>query len=78
MKKFFSVLALGLALTACNNSSSTDEKVDSLNARKDTLINNIDSTVDAKVDSLKENGTELKEKFDSTIDAKKDSVKGKQ
>ena len=78
MKKFFGVLTMGLILTACNNNSTTDQKVDSLNARKDTLVNNVDSTVDAKVDSLKEKGSELKEKFDSSIDAKKDSIKGKQ
>ena len=78
MKKILSILALGVALAACNNSSTTDEKVDSLDARKDTLIENVDSTVDAKVDSLKEKGSELKEKFDSSIEAKKDSVKGKQ
>lgn len=71
-------LAVGF-MTACNNSSgnAVDNKLDSLNDRKDTLTHNVDSSFDAKIDSLKEKKEELKDKFDSSIEAKKDSLKGK-
>ena len=76
MKKMIvSLLILG-SLAACNNESGTSgDKVDSLNERKDTLLEKVDSTTEARVDSLKKNAEEKKEKFDSSIEAKKDSVK---
>ncbi|HEX2608775.1 MAG TPA: hypothetical protein VHK91_15435 [Flavisolibacter sp.] len=78
MKKIFASLFLMSALAACNNESGTTEnKVDSLEQRKDTLLDKIDSTKDAKIDSIEKRSDDLKDKFDSTIEAKKDSVKGK-
>ena len=76
MKKFISALALVAVLAACNNEAGeTADPIDSLEERKDTLLNNVDSTIDAQVDSLKERGEELKDQFDSTIEARKDSLK---
>ena len=77
MKKILFVFFAAVSFAACNNSSTVDEKIDSLDKRKDTLINNVDSSINQKIDSLKERKEELKDKFDSTIDAKKDSLKGK-
>jgi hypothetical protein len=79
MKKLFLVILAAGSLTACNNSSETavDQKVDSLNDRKDTLKEQTDSSFNAKIDSLKDRRDDLKQKFDSSIEAKKDSVKGK-
>lgn len=79
MKKILASLLILGSLAACNNEAGTTEnKVDSLNERKDTLLEKVDSTADAKIDSIKNRKEELKEKFDSSIEAKKDSVKGKQ
>lgn len=76
MKKLISALTLVLFLAACNNDAGdTQDPIDSLEERKDTLIDNVDSTIDAQVDSLKERGEALKDKFDSTIEARKDSLK---
>jgi peptidoglycan hydrolase CwlO-like protein len=84
MKKFLILVAIAGSLSACNNSStsgsgtdSTDKKLDSLEERKDTLVNNVDSTTDAKIDSLKDKAKNLKEKFDSSFKERKDSIKGK-
>jgi hypothetical protein len=76
MKKVLaSLLILGF-LAACNNEAgNAGDKVDSLNERKDTLLQNVDSTADAKIDSIKNKSEELKNKFDSSIEAKKDSIK---
>jgi hypothetical protein len=73
------LIAMTAVMFACNNSANdkTDQAIDSLNDRKDTLLNNVDSSFDAKIDSLKDKKEELKDKFDSTIDAKKDSLKQK-
>jgi hypothetical protein len=78
MKKILASLFLFAFLAACNNAGKNENKVDSLNERKDTLLNKVDSTKNAKIDSIKNRSEELKDKFDSSIDAKKDSVKGKQ
>ena len=79
MKKLFLICLTAAFFTACNNSSESavDEKIDSLDERKDTLLHNVDSSINAKIDSLKERKEELKDKFDSTIDKKKDSLKKK-
>jgi hypothetical protein len=75
MKKILSSLLLIGALAACNNNAGTaEDKVDSLNERKDTLLEKVDSTADARIDSLKDWKKEQKEKFDSSIDARKDSI----
>ena len=76
MKKIIVSLSLIGTLAACNNNAGTaEDKVDSLNERKDTLLEKVDSTADAKIDSLKEWKKEQTEKFDSSIEARKDSVK---
>jgi len=76
MKKIISALALVAILAACNNEADkAADPIDSLEERKDTLLENVDSTIDAQVDSLKERGEALKDKFDSTIEARKDSLK---
>jgi peptidoglycan hydrolase CwlO-like protein len=78
MKKLLAALLVLGTLAACNNESkSVENKVDSLNERKDTLLEKVDSTADAKIDSIKDRSKELKEKFDSSIEKRKDSVKGK-
>jgi uncharacterized coiled-coil DUF342 family protein len=78
MKKVLASLLVFGSLAACNNESkSVENKVDSLNERKDTLLENVDSTKNAKIDSINDRSKELKEKFDSSIEAKKDSVKSK-
>jgi peptidoglycan hydrolase CwlO-like protein len=75
-KALIAVLFTGV-FASCNNTSNdtTDQKIDSLNERKDTLIENVDSSINQKIDSLKEKKEELKDRFDSSIEAKKDSVK---
>jgi hypothetical protein len=76
MKKIFASLLILGSLAACNNEAgNVENKVDSLNERKDTLLENVDSTADAKIDSIKNRSEELKDKFDSSIEAKKDSIK---
>jgi len=78
MKKALAIMLVAVGLTACNNNGNgTEEKVDLLNARKDTLTENVDSMAHAKIDSIKNRSEELKDKFDSSIDAKKDSIKNK-
>lgn len=78
MKKLLAFLLITGVLAACNNESKgVETKVDSLNQRKDTLLDHVDSTASAKIDSIKDRSKELKEKFDSSIEAKKDSIKGK-
>jgi len=79
MKKALALILILGSLTACNNEAgNTGDKVDSLEERKDTLLDRIDSTKDAKIDSIENKSDQLKDKYDSTIEAKKDSVKGKQ
>lgn len=77
MKKTLLIVLFAGALVSCNNTSNdtTDQKIDSLNERKDTLMENVDSSINQKIDSLKEKKEELKDRFDSSIEAKKDSVK---
>ena len=85
MKKLLIVFTASV-LAACNNSAdnntagntgdATENKADSLEERKDTLLKNVDSTTRAKVDSIKERGENLKEHFDSTYEKRIDSVKG--
>lgn len=76
MKKSLAFLLILGSLTACSNEAgNTESKVDSLEERKDTLLENVDSTANAKIDSIKNKSEELKDKFDSSIEAKKDSVK---
>jgi hypothetical protein len=76
MKKFLASLLILGALAACNNEAgNAGNKVDSLNERKDSLLENVDSTKDAKIDSLNNRSEELKDKFDSSIEVKKDSIK---
>jgi hypothetical protein len=79
MKKIAFMLLAVAVFSSCNNSSddTVENKIDSLNERKDTLLNNVDSAFDKKIDSLEKRKEELKDKFDSTIDKKKDSLKGK-
>jgi len=78
MKNLILLLALAV-FAACNNNTDnpTEEKVDSINKRTDTLQDRVDSTKDAKIDSVKEWSKEQKEKFDSSAKVKKDSIKGK-
>jgi hypothetical protein len=77
MKKICVSLALALSLAACHSGpDTTEDTADSLEKRKDTLINKVDSTADAKIDSIRERSKDLKETFDSSIEAKKDSLKG--
>jgi hypothetical protein len=77
MKKFFVPVALVVSLAACQSGPDTTENAaDSLDKRKDTLIEKVDSTADAKIDSIKERSKDLKQNFDSSIEAKKDSLKG--
>ena len=76
MKRVLATVLVFGTLVACNNEAGTsDNKVDSLNERKDTLLEKVDSTADAKIDSIKTKTEELKDKFDSSIEAKKDSLK---
>ena len=79
MKKVLLMLLVVGVFTSCNNSSDNaiENQLDSLDERKDTLLNRVDSTIDTKIDSLEERRDQLKDKFDSTIDKKKDSLKGK-
>ena len=76
MKRYlFLVLALGF-LSACNNEAATaNDKADSIEERKDTLLNNVDSTKDGKIDSIENRADQLKDKIDSSADARKDSIK---
>lgn len=74
-KMIFAFLLTGL-LAACNNEGGTTaDPVDSLEERKDTLLENVDSTADAKIDSIQDRAEDLKQKFDSTYDQKIDSLK---
>ncbi|HEU4469586.1 MAG TPA: hypothetical protein VFR58_00760 [Flavisolibacter sp.] len=77
MKKTILVFFGAVLLLSCNNSSENpvEDKLDSLEARKDTLLDNIDSTTEAQTELLKERREKLKDKFDSSIEAKKDSLK---
>lgn len=76
MKKFIAMFLVLGALTACNNSGDNGkDAIDSLEERKDTLMENVDSTAEAKIDSIKDRTENLKDKFDSSIEAKKDSIK---
>jgi hypothetical protein len=65
MKKFFFVLAIG-AFAACNNSSSTEAKVDSTKVDSTTTVKPVDSTkkdstvTTVKVDSTKKDSTTKK------------------
>jgi len=79
MKKIFLMLLVAGFIASCNNSSdnAVENQLDSLDERKDTLLNRVDSAFDKKIDSLEQRKEELKDKFDSTIDKKKDSLKGK-
>lgn len=79
MKKILFVFVAAASLAACNNSAEgpVENKLDSLDERKDTLIKQVDSSFEKKIDSLEQRKEELKDKFDSSIDAKKDSLKGK-
>ena len=76
MKKIFSLLAITFLLS-CNNSSDGGDALDSLEKRKDTLLENIDSASEAAVDSVKESFEKRKENFDSAFEARKDSLKEK-
>jgi hypothetical protein len=77
MKKYILLFALVGALVSCNNSSETaEEKADSIEERKDTLLDKVDSTADAKIDSVKQWSEKQEEKIDSAAKARKDSVKG--
>lgn len=76
MKKLFLIFCVAGVFAACNNSAEkADDKMDSLEQRKDTLIENVDSATSAKIDSLKNRSEALKDHFDSSIEAKKDSIK---
>jgi hypothetical protein len=76
MKRIFSlILAAGL-MASCNDSGDkTQDPVDSLENRKDTLDKMIDSSYDAKIDSLEQRKDMLKDKADSSIDARRDSIR---
>lgn len=76
MKKILSLGLIVLALASCNSASEeAKDVVDSLEQRKDTLVNNADSAMDKQIDSLKDRKDELVNKIDSTFDARKDSAK---
>jgi gas vesicle protein len=76
MKKVLSGLFLFTTLlTACNNEAENNDPVDSLEARKDSLVQNVDSTADAKRDSISAWEERQKEKFDSTLQKRIDSTK---
>jgi hypothetical protein len=78
MRKTLLLFSLFGTLMACNNSSeNTDDKVDSIENRKDTLMENVDSVEKAKVDSIKQWKENQEEKIDSATEARKDSLKGK-
>lgn len=75
MKKLLTACLLVSVLASCNNDAKgNNDPVDSLEKRKDTLINKIDSTTEAKIDSLKDRAENMKDKFDASYEAKKDSV----
>jgi len=77
MKKFILLFALIGALASCNNNGeTTEEKVDSIEERKDTLLDKVDSTKDAKIDSIENWSEKQEEKIDSAAKARKDSAKG--
>ena len=76
MKKILSLFALTILLS-CNNSSDGNDPLDSLEKRKDTLIDNIDSARKASVDSVNESFEKRKENFDSAFEARKDSLEEK-
>ncbi|MBA2746016.1 MAG: hypothetical protein H0U44_07325 [Flavisolibacter sp.] len=64
-----------LSLVACNNQDQASSTVDSIDQRKDTLLDNIDSTAQAQIDSLKKWSEKQAAKVDSATEARKDSVK---
>jgi hypothetical protein len=76
MKKILSLMAI-ITFLSCNNSSDGNDALDSLEKRKDTLLENIDSASDAAVDSVKESFEKRKENFDSAFEARKDSLEEK-
>jgi hypothetical protein len=75
MKKLFILIFAGATLGACNNNSEVKPVIDSIEQRKDTLLENIDSTKKAIIDSVEDWGKRQAEKVDSATKARKDSVK---
>ena len=78
MKKLFAFLFISGSLVACdNNGTTTENPIDSIQERRDSLKDNVDSSLGNKIDSLEERKEELKEKFDSAAEKRIDSVKQK-
>jgi hypothetical protein len=77
MKKIFGFLLIAGLMTACNNDAENGDAADSIDARKDTLLENVDSAMQAKKDSIDQRAKELKESIDSTQEKRKDSVESK-
>jgi len=76
MKRILALVLVSGVLFACNNTAeNTGDKVDSIEERKDTLLDKVDSTKDAKIDSIQNRAENLKEKIDSSAEARKDSLK---
>lgn len=76
MRKIATLLLAAAFFASCgNNAENTKDPVDSMEQRKDSLIDKVDSSINAKIDSLEERKDELKNKFDSTIDKRIDSAK---
>lgn len=78
MKKTVALILITLMVTACNNANEAEsEEVDSLQERKNELLETIDSSYSEKIDSLKEKRADLKKTFDSAYSKAIDSVKKK-
>jgi hypothetical protein len=75
MKQLFILIFAGALLGACNNNSEVKPVVDSIEQRKDTLLENIDSTKKAVIDSVENWSEKQAERVDSAAKARKDSVK---
>lgn len=79
MKKIIALFFIAGSLASCDNSGSGSQNpVDSIEERTDSLKQNVDSALGDKIDSLEERREELKEKFDSAKEKRIDSVKQKQ
>jgi hypothetical protein len=76
MKRVLCFSLLLATLAACDNAgSNSKDPADSIESRKDTLMENVDSTAQAKRDSIARWEEEQKKKIDSTADKRIDSAK---
>lgn len=62
MKKLFVVLALGVAVAACNNDGASADSV------QDSVFGTLDSATDAKIDSIQETTDSVKARLEDTFE----------